>query len=1151
MDVEVASPHSSKSSINNLPERKFKKNDIKFISQKKVSTKNLSYLKSDDHNVNNKQPKTPKNAENYIFTKILKDMEKSIQTNNLKYEDVSPRHLNRGRAGIIPKRILSVHSLDKSKNSALSNNQETPKKFSIKLKKFKKVKKKKHIKNPEKNRVLLRSHILYDSFDEEKEKHKTGFFIDPDSTPMIIFDTIIYIYSSIYVIYIPYRIANMKCFCDEFNYRNFNRCFIRISDFINSMDIIISFLKGYYNFKFQVITDSQRIISHYLKTFFFFDFTQCIPEFVIINLICNNQNKMFTCTKYEMDYTHFVIIILFFLKSLKILKVIRKKQNSIIRKIKSFLIDFNKLSEIFGCYQFCYIIISMIHCLICLHLFIGNHNYPNWIMNSNAQDRIFVDLYIHSIYILFTTLTTVGYGDTPPASFAEIVLQICLLAVGVIAYSFIISTISSYVKKETRASIKKEQDENLLKELTEEYKIPNKLFFKIYVHLKTKAKAFEKCDKNILINSLPFSLRNQVLLTIYNDTKTNFKFFNKCQNNDFIIRTISSFIPFISKKNAIIIGEGQIIENIIFVNQGSLSFEASINKNKILESASKYIMINFEDISDDDIRNDESSISRCGNVSTDMKKYAFKLTKIVNGKYASQLLSESKIEEELGKCDYGEIEEKSYIDEEKYKFLKVLNIYRNESFGIIYMFSNKQSPLSLRVNSRKAELFLLRKYDALSISMLYPNIWKNIERKEYKNIRSIKKKTIKIIETYCISNGINLSNNISFDQKYLRNNSLNISSLVGKFGRTLNNKSTSNIKGSKKNIRKNKKRKKRKKVSFVDFSNKSSVKSVNSNFSINDINLQNEINNGDNDDNNNISQNNNKENKNDNKDDNKKNNDDSKNEENNTNNQINKTKRHSSANNFESLVKNYQEKLKINRQVCLSSKRVVRRGAIADVRIAHLKKLKAEIDFNEREKKKYKKLYEQLIQEITKKFSGKNKSMSYENFIEIKKQVEISNEVYKDDDEINIENEFIQVNVENFSINSIYNNLHILTTEENTYDKNVRKKASKDISNNMNYNNNVRSSKKNTQIIVKPDKNFFNAENFVKKRGKTLIIKKNESEDIMNFQAFSKRSHKKRKADNINFSKYHNEYISKSKRNSNASDSSIKDKNDSITDKDI
>ena len=49
------------------------------------------------------------------------------------------------------------------------------------------------------------------------------------------------------------------------------------------------------------------------------------------------------------------------------------------------------------------------------------------------------------------------------------------------------------------------------------------------------------------------------------------------------------------------------------------------------------------------------------------------------------------------------------------------------------MFLNKRSPLSLRVKTKKAELYFLKKIDAIEISSSYPNIWKRVNRASFHN----------------------------------------------------------------------------------------------------------------------------------------------------------------------------------------------------------------------------------------------------------------------------------------------------------------------------------------------------------------------------------------------------------------------------------
>ena len=71
------------------------------------------------------------------------------------------------------------------------------------------------------------------------------------------------------------------------------------------------------------------------------------------------------------------------------------------------------------------------------------------------------------------------------------------------------------------------------------------------------------------------------------------------------------------------------------------------------------------------------------------------------------------------------------------------------------MFLNKRSPLSLRVRTKKAELFFLKKIDAIEISTSYPNIWKRVNKKSFHNLKQIKRIMKKIIKHFCDTYGIN------------------------------------------------------------------------------------------------------------------------------------------------------------------------------------------------------------------------------------------------------------------------------------------------------------------------------------------------------------------------------------------------------------
>ena len=85
-------------------------------------------------------------------------------------------------------------------------------------------------------------------------------------------------------------------------------------------------------------------------------------------------------------------------------------------------------------------------------------------------------------------------------------------------------------------------------------------------------------------------------------------------------------------------------------------------------------------------------------------------------------------------------------------------IKRNEHFGITYMLLDRPSPLSLRVKSKKADIFLLRKHDVIIISKAYPRIWKLISEKAFHNMIAIKNKTFATLKSYCSCYGLTLDN---------------------------------------------------------------------------------------------------------------------------------------------------------------------------------------------------------------------------------------------------------------------------------------------------------------------------------------------------------------------------------------------------------
>ena len=148
-----------------------------------------------------------------------------------------------------------------------------------------------------------------------------------------------------------------------------------------------------------------------------------------------------------------------------------------------------------------------------------------------------------------------------------------------------------------RANINFNKDMTKLEEIRIAYpNMPFKLYNKIQQHIQRMFTHSKKYEYNLLVNSLPYYLQNSVLFQIHKNEINNFTFFKGCDNSNFILKVLTHFIPIFSKKNIVLVGEGEFFENIFFIKNGRLSLEAIIDLDKIEMSIEKYLQYRFEEI---------------------------------------------------------------------------------------------------------------------------------------------------------------------------------------------------------------------------------------------------------------------------------------------------------------------------------------------------------------------------------------------------------------------------------------------------------------------------------------------------------------------------------------------------------------------------
>ena len=578
----------------------------------------------------------------------------------------------------------------------------------------------------QKYRKLFLIKKVYDSLDDEElpdEEEIFFFYLSPNSIIVYLVDSLVFISSFILLVYLPAYLGYKINFCRE--KFSFELITFYIFDLIYILDLILGFFRAYYNFEEYLIKNNVDMFLHYFKGWFFFDFLEAIPFYSIFSIKEHKCNENISHNIYIGNFTNFHYSLLI----IKIFKIFKAFNHN---KAYNKIIDLLNRSDFFsnwnGVLFTLLVTLSLIHFCSCFFIYLGRNFYPGWILVRKIQDNSFLDIYVTAVYYLMTTLTTVGYGDIIVLTIYERIYQIILLIVGTCAYSWILTFISNYIKKMNERYIDFENKVQILGDIRMSYPLlKNDLYEKIVRYLKYN-KAENKYNINYILESLPLSLKNNVIIEMYKPIIKNFHFFKSFQNSDFFVKIVTSLKPVLSIKDDILVQEGDVIEDIIFIKRGVLSLEICIDLDCPQESCEAHLVPD-------------------GNITTLDLQRSIKTGKIYNShshSLTSSIISYNK----------NNTKNKNEILNSNKKQINIINLRKNEHYGDILMILNERSPLTVKVKSKKAELFFLQKTDATEISNKYPNIWKRIVHKSLFNIKQIRNLIRKKIIIFCDLNGI-------------------------------------------------------------------------------------------------------------------------------------------------------------------------------------------------------------------------------------------------------------------------------------------------------------------------------------------------------------------------------------------------------------
>ena len=186
------------------------------------------------------------------------------------------------------------------------------------------------------------------------------------------------------------------------------------------------------------------MFCHYFKNWFIVNLMSAIPFKTIFTIYDKSCQDIGFLSSYKYSSQFYYLFV-----CMRLIKTSRLFTNKFFYYLDEKLDKFEFYNNYLGFFEGFAIFILTIHVVSCLFIFIGKNDYPNWIVTFRFTERTFSQLYFLGIYYIITTVTTVGYGDLTCVTPNEKLFGIIIEIVGIMAYSWVLTSISNYVKSKS------------------------------------------------------------------------------------------------------------------------------------------------------------------------------------------------------------------------------------------------------------------------------------------------------------------------------------------------------------------------------------------------------------------------------------------------------------------------------------------------------------------------------------------------------------------------------------------------------------------------------------------------------------------------------------------------------------------------------
>ncbi|OMJ89843.1 hypothetical protein SteCoe_7925 [Stentor coeruleus] len=340
-----------------------------------------------------------------------------------------------------------------------------------------------------------------------------------------------------------------------------------IIDLFFILDVFVNFNTSYYEITGKLITNRKKISVNYLKTWFTVDLISSFPIQLLEDSGVTSSNHYLRLIRFNRVYRLFSLF--------KLLRFMKTSYHT--KKFLSLKI-YSEVSIKF--LNFFLATCVLIHILGCIWIMISTLDLRytvNWYVRMNMQEKDMAVVYLYAIYYVFTTLTTIGYGDIVPITIPEKIFAVMLMGFGIGFYSLLIGNLNTlFTSLDERKRILTSKL-NYCQEFAKATSLSDILYFKIKDHIELNAdKLYYDVAHLELLKDIPFSLREKLSIHLYKTFVKNIYFFQN-RSYAFLNAVVPKLKRFCYNFNDVIYSKDEESEEIFFINKGRANFKAENN----------------------------------------------------------------------------------------------------------------------------------------------------------------------------------------------------------------------------------------------------------------------------------------------------------------------------------------------------------------------------------------------------------------------------------------------------------------------------------------------------------------------------------------------------------------------------------------------